>query len=375
MRPCSLRGMRIALALTLLILAAACGTAPAEAGIALHSPNWSGYVAVACPACHLRYVAASWTVPAVNCAASPPIAQAESWVGLDGWGSGTLEQAGTDSSCTDGRAAYYAWYQMYPAQPVVWYGPGRLSYDVNAGDQIRASVYYDATSGRWQLTVDDRTSGLAVTTSQPCPPGMHCGNADAEVIMEAPNLGANVPLADFGTVTYTGISVTSRDGTRGTMASNGLWTVRPVGLLGATGTMLATPGPVRGTAFTDTWNAAQLPRPLRAAPEVGPQLVKDGVIVLVVGPARVGLRVARRRFVRGELPERRAEFLLKDHAGRPLRCLFGLLGDEHRVRLRTGLRVTRPEVAAAHDQRERDQAAHGLQGARSPGQSAACRRR
>ena len=332
MRPCSLRGMRIALALTLLILAAACGTAPAEAGIALHSPNWSGYVAVACRACHLRYVAASWTVPAVNCAASPPIAQAESWVGLDGWGSGTLEQAGTDSSCTDGRAAYYAWYQMYPAQPVVWYGPGRLSYDVNAGDQIRASVYYDATSGRWQLTVDDRTSGLAVTTSQPCPPGMHCGNADAEVIMEAPNLGANVPLADFGTVTYTGISVTSRDGTRGTMASNGLWTVRPVGLLGATGTMLATPGPVRGTAFTDTWNAAQLPRPLRAAPEVGPQLVKDGVIVLVVGPARVGLRVARRRLVRRELGQRGAQLGLKDRACGPLLGLHALLGDQHRAR-------------------------------------------
>jgi len=232
---------------------------PAQAGTALHSPNWSGYVAVACGMCKLRYVAATWTVPPVDCADSPSTAWANSWVGLDGLTSGTTEQVGTADVCTNGQPSYFAWYQMYPAQPVVLYGPGRLAYDVNAGDLISASVYYNAATRQWQLTLDDRTSGLAVDTSQPCPPGLMCADADAEVITEAPNAGANLPLADFGTETYGAIAVTSRNGTHGNMESNRLWTVRPVDLIGATGTVLATPDPVRaaGTAFTDIWQAAQ----------------------------------------------------------------------------------------------------------------------
>jgi len=235
------------------------GEAEAQGTPALHSPNWSGYVVVACSTCKLRYVTATWTIPAASCASSPPTAMADFWVGLDGETSGSTEQIGTADSCTNGQPSYFAWYQMYPAQPIVAYGPGRWSYDVNAGDLISASVYYDAAAGWWQLTLDDHTSGLAVTTDQPCPPGIQCDNADAEVIAEAPNAGANLPLADFGAVTYSSIGITSRNGTRGGMASNPLWTVRPINLIGATGTTLASPGPVRavGTAFTDMWRAAQ----------------------------------------------------------------------------------------------------------------------
>jgi len=57
--------------------------------------------------------------------------------------------------------------------------------------------------------------------------------------------------------------VTSRDGTRGDMSGNRLWTVRPVDLTAGTA-LLAAPGPVRaGSAFTDTWRAAQV-NPLTA---------------------------------------------------------------------------------------------------------------
>jgi hypothetical protein len=143
---------------------------------------------------------------------------------------------------------------MYPGgKPVIAY-----SVPVRPGDLITASVYYDAAAGLWRLALDNKTTGRAVTASRPCPPGLRCGNADAEVITEAPSAGATVPLADFGTETYTAIAVTSRDGTRGSMENGRLWTVHPVGLIGAHGAILASPGPVRrGTAFTDTWHAAQ----------------------------------------------------------------------------------------------------------------------
>jgi Peptidase A4 family len=238
-----------ALAVALAIGLAASGSATAAGQVrTLRSPNWSGYVAEACGTCKLRYVAAAWTLPAVNCAKSPPIAWAEAWVGLDGIISGSVEQAGTASLCTNGQPSYFAWYQMYPDRPVLFLG-------VSPGDLITASVFYDAAANRWQLALADRGRPV-IAASQPCPAVIECGNVSAEVIMEAPNAGADVPLADFGTVAFTSIRVTSRNGTRGGMASNRLWTVYPVDLV--RGVTLAVPGPVRaGTSFTDTWLAAQ----------------------------------------------------------------------------------------------------------------------
>ncbi len=238
---------------------------PVQAGTALGNPSWSGYMALACGTCSLRYVTATWVQPSVNCADSPlPVAWATSWVGLDGWEDESVEQIGTYTTCTDGNASYLAFYEMYPANPVMLY-----SVPIAPGDLITASVYYDAAAGRWRLTVSDRTTGARASTSQPCPPGIFpggtttngpgCGNISAEVIAEVPGeAGANLPLADFGTETYTAIAVTSRNGTHGSMETNRLWAVHPVDLIGATGTVLASPGLVRagGTAFTDIWQAA-----------------------------------------------------------------------------------------------------------------------
>lgn len=244
-----------------LVLALALGPAAAASSATartLDNPNWSGYAAVACGSCAFRYVAATWKLSAVNCAASPlPVAWDDSWVGLDGLTSGSVEQVGTSAVCTNGQASYFAWWEMYPARPVIPRPPGDTP-AMRPGDQITASVYYDSATRRWLLTLDDPAARLVISTWQPCPAGIECDNADAEVITEAPNAGATVPLADFGSTAYSSIRVTSRNGTRGSMASTGLWTVHPVNLVGlTTGHLLASPGPTTGEAFTDTWRAAQ----------------------------------------------------------------------------------------------------------------------
>jgi hypothetical protein len=242
---------RVGLVLTLAACAASSGTA-AAAGRTLDNFNWSGYAAEACHTCQVRYVTATWKVPAVDCASSPPGAWAVAWAGLDGLTSGTVEQAGTYSICTSGQASYDAWYQMYPAASVIW---GQ----VDPGDLVTADVYHDAGAARWNLALTDHTTGEAWSTAQPCPHVWVCAGADAEVIVEAPAAGPTLPLADFGTAQFTGIGVTSRDGTRGAMATGPLWTVHPVDLVTPAGRVLATPGPVSdgGRAFTDTWRAAQ----------------------------------------------------------------------------------------------------------------------
>ncbi len=78
------------------------------------STNWSGYAVTGGT---FTYVHGSWTVPAVTCA-SGENSQSSTWVGLDGWGSDTVEQLGSTTGCIFGVAAYFPWTEMYPALPV-----------------------------------------------------------------------------------------------------------------------------------------------------------------------------------------------------------------------------------------------------------------
>lgn len=236
-------------------LAAAANSANGAASSApvrtVTNDNWSGYVAVACPSCALRYVAASWRVPAVDCSRSPAHSWAVAWAGLDGLTSGTVEQAGTYSICTDGRASYFAWWQMYPAVPSIFGA-------VRPGDRIAASVYRPPGSASWRLAVADSTAGRAWSASAACPARLVCADADADVVIEAPAAGPTLPLARFGAVSFSGIAVTSRNGTRGTMRPGPLWSARRVVLTGAGGRALAVPGQLDGPgrAFAVTWRAA-----------------------------------------------------------------------------------------------------------------------
>jgi hypothetical protein len=225
------------------------------------SRNWSGYADVACGSCALRYVAASFTLPSVNCANSPNGSVAAFFVALDGIGdaatgrvASTIEQIGATASCSGGTASYLAFYEMFPRPSVAFSGIG-------PGDAISAAVYFNGATNHWQLGLTDLTSGGSLAVAETCPAGLTCHNASAEVITEAPSLstgGAVVPLVDFGQSNYEGIQVTSRNGTHGAMTSNGLWTANAIAMVGGTGTILARPGPVYGgQAFQDTWLAAQ----------------------------------------------------------------------------------------------------------------------
>jgi hypothetical protein len=218
----------------------------------LSSGNWSGYVDVACGTCALRYVAASYTLPSVNCANSPDGSAAGFFAGLDGVGDSTVEQIGASASCSGGTASYLAFFEMFPNPPVVFSG-------VRPGDAISANVFFNAATNHWQLTLTDLTTGGNIAAAETCPAGSTCRNASAEVITERPSSGTSiVPLVDFGQSNYEGIQVTSRNGTHGAMTSNGLWTTDAIDMAGSTGNTLALPGPVYGgQAFQDTWHAAK----------------------------------------------------------------------------------------------------------------------
>jgi hypothetical protein len=156
------------------------------------STNWSGY---AVTGSRFTSVSASWTQPTANCSGT---AYSSFWVGLDGDTSNTVEQTGTDADCSGSTPRYYAWYEMYPKFPV------NLSGTVRPGDHLSASVTTDG-SGRFTLTITDSTQGWTNTTNARL---KRAQLASAEVIAEAPSSSGGVlPLANFGTVSFSGATV------------------------------------------------------------------------------------------------------------------------------------------------------------------------
>jgi hypothetical protein len=151
--------------------------------------NWSGYVATGSG---FSSVAATWTEPTTTCNSTNDLYAP--WVGIDGYGSSSVEQTGVQTDCSSGRPVDSAWYEMYPANPVYYSNP------VSAGDVITATVSRSSTT--YTLTLTDRTKNWTKTTKK----SYRGANASAEVILESP------PAAypNFGTVNFTGSTVNGK---------------------------------------------------------------------------------------------------------------------------------------------------------------------
>jgi Peptidase A4 family len=176
------------------------GSSSAESGAARNavtadaSENWAGYAAAGAPGTFTR-VSASWAEPAVTCTAAQTFSSF--WVGLDGDGTSTVEQTGTEADCADGAASYQGWFEMFPAAPVFF------TETVRPGDAMSASVVANG-GGSFTLTLADATQGWTKVTDQTS------GTAQlgsAEIIAEAPSDGDGdgdvLPLSDFGAVNFT----------------------------------------------------------------------------------------------------------------------------------------------------------------------------
>ena len=79
----------------------------------INSANWAGYAVT--PTSPVNDIQASWIVPAIN-SPSAPDGWSASWIGIDGFGSNTVEQIGTMSLATNsatgsGLPQYFAWFE------------------------------------------------------------------------------------------------------------------------------------------------------------------------------------------------------------------------------------------------------------------------
>jgi hypothetical protein len=233
---------------------------PREAGTTNStSTNWAGY-AVTAPT-PFTDVKGSWTQPAANCSSAAASTSngkggngngggsgkahstySSFWVGIDGYSSNTVEQTGTDADCTGTTPAYYGWYEFYPAVPV------NFTNTVLPGDAMSGEV--SVANGQVTITLTDATQHWVQTATQAL---KNYALSSAEWIAEAPSSGHVLPLADFGTATFTGASATGG----GTTGSISAFTNDPITMATKTGQVKASTSALSpdGSSFTVTWQS------------------------------------------------------------------------------------------------------------------------
>jgi hypothetical protein len=202
------------------------------------SLNWSGYASTNST---FNDVKGSWVQPAATC--NGKSTYSSFWVGLDGYNSSTVEQLGTEADCSKGKPVYYAWWELFP-------GPSRLInfFTVTPGVIYTAEVQTDGNNVTLTLSgggnsPESITLGLGGASL-----------SSAEWIAEAPSTCSKscreLPLTDFGTVSFSGASA------NGSAIDSSAWSSDPLTMVTSNGTVKAAPSSLdpTGSAFSITWH-------------------------------------------------------------------------------------------------------------------------
>ena len=209
----------------------------------ISSLNWAGYAAHRAGA-QFTDVRGSWTQPVVRCPQGGTYSSF--WLGLDGYPSDHVEQVGTGADCVQATMpSYYAWYELYPGPRV------RMPMVIRPGDRIEAEVGHGG--GGTSLRLRNLSAGRAFATTHQGPTGPL---ASAEWVAEAPSAcsGAGctvLPLADFGTVAFSGCSADGAPGSSGTITSTA-WSSDALTMVTRSGVVIAQPSDVTadGASFS-----------------------------------------------------------------------------------------------------------------------------
>ena len=200
------------------------------------STNWSGYSTTGAPG-SFQSASGTWVQPSVSCTGQNTYAAF--WVGLDGDGTSTVEQLGTEADCIGGQAQYSSWIEMYP----------RRSYStpitVVPNHKYAASVV-SLGSGNFRLSLQDVTAGTQPFTTVQKLNQAKLGSAEA--IAEAPSGGGVLPLSNFGTVQFSNVMV------------NGVTMTSPpaqsIDMVNSSGGIKAQTSGLNKGAFSITWKSA-----------------------------------------------------------------------------------------------------------------------
>jgi hypothetical protein len=166
--------------------------APTKNASAGSSENWSGFVASEANGTFSHNnseVLLEYTIPAIYPASgscSSATYASSQWAGFDGWTSGDVLQAGTETNCGNSD---YAWYEWYP------FAETELSLSVGAGDFMQLDVYYTTSSPYGHAVLLNEVTHQSTVVGFNPPAGTTYEGNSAEWIVERPTI--NGSLADL----------------------------------------------------------------------------------------------------------------------------------------------------------------------------------
>ena len=238
--------------------------APTATATNLTSTNWSGAVLQAPSGNSFSTVSAQWTVPTVSQVAvrGATTTDVASWVGLDGYGSKDVAQAGIQETVTTGAngkttASYSAWDEWYPA------GSNTVSasaFKVDPGDTVKISVETTgAGATKATFLYDDVTTGQTYQTSLAAPGGTKLTGNSAEFVAETPEFSngfrtSQPLLADFlgSPIVFGDASATYANGTAASLSGAQTIGMETNGVPGVPGYVQEAYGSVSASADTVT---------------------------------------------------------------------------------------------------------------------------
>ncbi|KAI0367120.1 aspergillopepsin [Pilatotrama ljubarskyi] len=171
------------------------------------SSNWAGAVLVA-GSNTFKSVTGTFTVPTPRePSGASGTHSASAWVGIDGDTCGTaILQTGIDFTISGGRASFDAWYEWFPD-----FAHDFSGISISPGNSITVTVTASSlTSGT--ATIINHSTGQQVSHSFSGQPSLCQENAEW-IVEDFEENGGLVPLANWGTVTFTGVSAGTSSGT------------------------------------------------------------------------------------------------------------------------------------------------------------------
>jgi hypothetical protein len=220
---------------------------PVAEGLSL---NWSGYASatnLANPTANsVSAVSGIWTVPQL--APTPDNTYSSFWVGIDGYGSNSVEQIGTEHDWSNGVQSNYAWFEMYPNPSYEIIG-----FPVNVGDLIQGEVEYIGNN-EFKLSLVNYTRSIYAVIPYIYTTSSTAKRASAEWIVEAPSISSGpLPLADFRTGAFMNCTATMNNVTGGIQSPQ--WQTDALTMISQSGTIKAVPSTLsqNNESFTVTW--------------------------------------------------------------------------------------------------------------------------
>ena len=164
------------------------------------STNWSGMAVFPAAGDKIKWLIGNWIVPDPNQPSSLPTGQwyySSAWIGIDGWGSSDVCQAGTDADVLVQNGITHkqvsAWWEWFPDYSVTI-----NNFPVSSGDYMTCLI---CSTGANTATIylTNVSTGIHTSFQITAPSGVTLKGNCAEWIVEAPTVnGGQSALANYG---------------------------------------------------------------------------------------------------------------------------------------------------------------------------------